>query len=380
MASADPDGGYYMRTGDHRDPDDTALDDPPNSKQKVVRKVIWALDVTILVAVDDHPGRRQYFPALAAAMSTDRPGVDQSGAGRRVMASFAHRGFQPHYLAGDNLYSNAKASTFQTPARDIGFQLVLGYAKDNLGDQEAHQSGMRLIEGAPYCAAIPDALVNATRDLRQGHISLQRYGDLIRARVAYQMRTQQKPSEGIAERMCCPAAGSHSLVKCNNKPASNEPLPIRQDGGHVTDARLRILPPADISGNHMPGVCKQQSVTVDALYGAKSRQPLQYGSDEHTDLYNTVRQSQEGLHGFAKDDAYEALAAPGKRRVRGKAAQSLFTAFLLAAANLRKIRAFLTNAQQDQDGAFFVPRRPRVRDHARTGLPPGVGPPATDGA
>jgi hypothetical protein len=377
FASADPDGGFYVRVGDHRDPDDTVSGDPQDPKQKVVRKSMWAMDISLLVAVDDHPGDRQQFPALAVAMTTDRPGVDQAGAARRVMASFVHRGFRPRYLAGDNLYSAAEASTFQTPARDVGFQLVLGYTKDHLGDQEAHDSGIRLIEGAPYCPAMPSDLVNATRDLREGRITQQQYAAFIQARVLYKMRTQQKPKDGLGERLCCPAAGPNPLVKCNNKPASNEPRPTRQVNGHVTDARLRILPPPDISGDSMPRVCSQQSVTVDASYGAKSRQPLQYGSDEHTDLYNTLRQSQEGLHGFAKDDAHEALAAPGKRRVRGKAAQSLFAAFLLAAANIRKIRAFLTNAKEDEDGALFVPRRQRVRDHARTGLPPGIGPPET---
>ncbi len=41
-----------------------------------------------------------------------------------------------------------------------------------------------------------------------------------------------------------------------------------------------------------------------------------------------------------KDPAHEDLAAPSRRRVRGIAAQSVFCAFLLMAANLRKIRAF----------------------------------------
>jgi hypothetical protein len=94
----------------------------------------------------------------------------------------------------------------------------------------------------------------------------------------------------------------------------------------------------------------------------------------------TFRQSQAGLHGFAEDDAHEALGAPGKRRIGGKAAQSLVPAFLLAAANIRKIRTFLTHAQEDEHGAVFVLRRPRVRDHARGGPPPGMGPPETAAA
>ena len=41
-----------------------------------------------------------------------------------------------------------------------------------------------------------------------------------------------------------------------------------------------------------------------------------------------------------KDTAHEALAEPGRRRVRGTAAQSVFVALLLMAANFRKTTAF----------------------------------------
>ncbi len=117
-----------------------------------------------------------------------------------------------------------------------------------------------------------------------------------------------------------------------------------------------------------------------ALDGAKFRQPLVYGSDKHTDLFNTLRQSQEGMHGFVKDEDNEALGAPGKRRVRGKGAQSVFDAFLLAAASIRKIRAIITERQEDSDETIYVPRKPRKGEHARTGLPAGLAPPDTDDA
>jgi hypothetical protein len=38
-------------------------------------------------------------------------------------------------------------------------------------------------------------------------------------------------------------------------------------------------------------------------------------------LRNTI----EGLNGYAKDPAHQALAQPARRRVRGIAAQSIFT-------------------------------------------------------
>jgi hypothetical protein len=354
IASADPDGGWYVRDGDHRDPSYSPDGTLRGFTRRPANKSLWALDIGLLVAVDDQPGDRQHLPALPLAMTTDRPGVDPAGAAR-LIASSLHRGYVPGYLAGDKLYAAAEAHTFQIPAREAGFDLVLPYPRQHLGDQSGHASGMRLIEGAFHCPAMPEDLIKATQDLREGRIDLTTY----KARAEYRMRTKQLPVNGIGERLTCPAAGPAPLVKCDNKPASNQARPIRQANGHVTDARLRILSPADISGDNKPRVCGQESIAVSPLDGAKFRQSLPYGSDEHADLFNTLRQSQEGMHGFAKDEAHEALAAPGRRRVRGKAARSVFAAFLLAAASIRKIRAFLNNAIADPSGVIYVPRKQR---------------------
>lgn len=86
------------------------------------------------------------------------------------------------------------------------------------------------------------------------------------------------------------------------------------------------------------------------------------------------------MDGFAEDEAHEALAAPGRRRVRGKAAQSIFAAFLLAAASIRKIRTFVAKSDEDEHGVRYVERKPCKGEHARTGLPAGLGPPETDDA
>ena len=67
-----------------------------------------------------------------------------------------------------------------------------------------------------------------------------------------------------------------------------------------------------------------------------------YGPDPiQVDTANaTLRNTIEGLNGYAKDTAHQALAAPARRRIRGITACSLFTALLLMAANIRKIRAW----------------------------------------
>ena len=82
-----------------------------------------------------------------------------------------------------------------------------------------------------------------------------------------------------------------------------------------------------------------------------------------------MRNTIEGLNGYAKDPAHEALAQPGRRRVRGIAAQSVFTALLLMAANIRKIRAWRA---QPPDGKDHIARRARQRQASlRDYLPDG---------
>jgi len=82
-------------------------------------------------------------------------------------------------------------------------------------------------------------------------------------------------------------------------------------------------------------------------------------------LRNTI----EGLNGYAKDTAHQALAQPGRRRVRGIAACSVFTALLLAAANIRKIRAWraLTGNAKTATAQRARRRRTSLRDYLPDG-------------
>ena len=94
-------------------------------------------------------------------------------------------------------------------------------------------------------------------------------------------------------------------------------------------------PPAD-----PPKVCTQSAVTIAPDVGARHRQDLAYGSAQWAHTYATYRNTIEGTNGYVKDPAHESLQTPGRRRVRGIAAQSLFVGLLLMAANFRKIAAF----------------------------------------
>ena len=55
--------------------------------------------------------------------------------------------------------------------------------------------------------------------------------------------------------------------------------------------------------------------------GARQRQGLAFDSEEWLEVYPTLCNSIEGLNGFAKDGAHEAIGDPRRRRVRRIAAQ-----------------------------------------------------------
>ncbi|UZJ24523.1 hypothetical protein RHODO2019_15530 [Rhodococcus antarcticus] len=265
------------------------------------------------------------------------------------------------------------AENFQIPAREMGFGLVLAYGKDQSGDQHAHDSGMRLVDGAYYGPCMPDSLDTLTEDLRTKKIDLKTYTETIKRRVQFRMRQKQKATTITQERLGCPASGTNPVAICALKPTSQAPRPIKQDDGSIADTRPVIRHRKVLTNGKAPAVCTKDTVTVTAADGAKFRQPLQYGSVQQARVYNALRQGQEGVHGSVKDKAQEAFDAPSRRRVRGLAAQQLFASILLAAVATRRIKTFLVNARRDEKGDQYVPKILRTDDHATTNMPPGIG-------
>ena len=125
------------------------------------------------------------------------------------------------------------------------------------------------------------------------------------------------------ERFACPAIGEHPKLCCPLRP-SEKGL-----------GKIPVLHPP----GSPPKLCCQSAVTVAPDVGARFYQDLAFGSEQWARTYATYRNTIEGLNGFMKDSAHEALQAPGRRRVRGIAAQSLFCGLLAMAVNVRRIAA-----------------------------------------
>jgi hypothetical protein len=83
-----------------------------------------------------------------------------------------------------------------------------------------------------------------------------------------------------------------------------------------TLGRLHIHVAADVA-SAPPKSCTQESVTVPPSAGAKFHQELVFESPEWKFAYNSLRNTNEGMNGYIKDPAHEALDDPGRRRIHG---------------------------------------------------------------
>jgi hypothetical protein len=345
LSASDPDGGWYVREGDHRERED--------DKGKPLRKICWALEATIATTARA-PGAPPATPNLAIGLALARPGEDPGGTGARVLASVAARGHKTGPLGYDRAYTAALPGRFHLPARALGYSPVMDYRADQLGSQ-ANTGGALLVEGSWYCPALPEPLILATARLRDHAIDRELYDQQIAARAPYQLKHKDGPDADGYQRLSCPAQGSHPGLMC----------PLREASLSPRDGRPKVLQPPE----EPPRVCTQTAITIPPDVGARYRQDLPYGSPAWHARYATLRNTTEGLNGYAKDPAHQALAQPGRRRVRGIAAQSVFTTLLLMAANIRKIRAW--RALTAGDKAAITQRARRRRASLRDYLPDG---------
>jgi hypothetical protein len=345
LCASDPDGGWYVREGDHRDHEDNS--------GKPLRKIAWALEATI-ATMARLPGAPPACPNLAAGLALTRPGEDPGGTGARVLASLAARGHKPGPLGFGRAYTQALPERFHLPARALGYQPVMDYRADQLGIQ-ANTGGALLVEGTWYCPSLPEPLITATARLRDHAITREHYDQQITARAPYQLKRKDGPDADGYQRLSCPALGHHPALMC----------PLRQPSLTPRDGRPKVLQPPP----EPPRLCHQTAITIAPGTGARYRQDLPYGSPAWHARYATLRNTIEGLNGFVKDPAHQALAQPSRRRVRGIAAQSIFTALLLMAANIRKIRAW--RALTTRDKARITRRAQRRRASLRDYLPDG---------
>jgi hypothetical protein len=350
--STDPDGAWYVRERDHRDPDTIA--ELRTLEGKKLRKLIWAEEATLVVMGADDPAEDHTFPYLIVGMAPlHKPGHEVGEKAIVALASIRARGHPSRWLGGDRNYTNAIADKFQLPARALGNKVVIDYREDQLGVQDSW-NGALLVEGNWYSPGMPQALIDATIQFRRGQIDEDLWHERIAARAPYRLRPKSAPDKEGHVIWVCPAGGPCPMARCDNKPASNNAK---------TAGKVRIFLTDDLVQD--PDlICTQQSLTIPPEAGAKYVQDLQYASAAWQTVYSTLRNTIEGFNGLAKDGGYEALGDSNRRRIRGQAAQSVFVAFLLFGANLRKIDRFIDLSAVTFEGGRQVRKIRRRRTAA----------------
>jgi hypothetical protein len=313
-SASDPDGGWYVREGDHRE--------GTGPSGKPLRKISWALEATI-VTMGRPPGAVPAFPNLVLGASLAKPGQDPGGAATSLLAGVRLRGWPAGFLGADRGYTQCLPEHFHLPVRSLGYSLVMDYKAAELGRQ-ANTQGAVMVDGAFYCPAMPENLITAGADKRAGIIDEVAYRARTEARGQWRLVRKAGPDQDGYERLSCPAQGERPRLCC----------PLREPDQAL--GKVPVLSPPEV----LPKLCTQSAITVAPDIGARHRQDLAFGSDQWARTYAAYRNTIEGLNGFAKDTAHEALAEPGRRRVRGIAAQSVFVAMSLMAANFRKIATF----------------------------------------
>ncbi|WP_051899884.1 hypothetical protein [Streptomyces aureus] len=367
--ATDPDAGWYVREGDHSDPDalvsDSMRPPPPPAAPKgrvktalgrkrtsLKKKYLFGYDAHLIVTrdaehdavlLDDGTPNPEVLPVVVLGMALDKPGQRPAYNGLKILGRLRERGYRPGYLAGDRAYNNSEPDEWQLPVRAMGHKPVYDYRADQLGKQ-ASSDGAILVEGRWYCPSMPEPLITATIDLHAERIDQETWIRLISARRGYRVMPKENADADGHQRMMCPAEAGKA--QCPIKPHT------LGRGIH-----LPLVDPEPSPAGPLK-VCRQRTITVSPEAGAKHWQSLDYGSLEWQKIYFRLRNSVESYNGYAKNPLAESVEAAGSRRIRGIAAQTILLAFQLAHANRRKIQKWLETLALGGD-------RPRRRTHHR---------------
>ena len=144
LSASDPDGGWYVREGDHRDRED--------DKGKPLRKLAWALEATI-AATARPPGAPPAHPNLAIGLAWPGPAKTPAAPAPACWPPWPPAATSPAALGYDRAYTQALPERFHLPsARWATSQSwTTGRSARHPGKQPAEPSWSRAPGTAPPC-------------------------------------------------------------------------------------------------------------------------------------------------------------------------------------------------------------------------------------
>lgn len=334
----DPDLGWYVKGGTDE------------------KEAIPAYAANVIVNTAPTPGVKPGFPIIVRGLSLSTPGKDVSG---ETVALLRHLiedlGHDAGRLTADRGYFAAMdVNDFHRPVQRLGFAPVFDYKRNQLGIQPGGVHGSIFIDGEHYCPGTPQGLIDASKRAEAKEISEGTMRDLVDQRAKWVLKNRSRPDADGTVKKRCPAYGPQATVTCPLR----EPHPDLSDDPRPRVSRKRLpVGTPDIC-------CKSSVVFKETDKTIKFSQAYRYGSRKWAEIYDYDRNTSEGIHGFMKDAAHEALDAPKRRRAFGLGAQQVLVTMLVVSANMRKIASW--TAEQQKPGRPAT--QPTLRRRDREGL------------
>lgn len=261
--------------------------------------------------------------------------------GLALLDAYRDKGVELSQVLNDRAWSYALAEQWAHPVRERGIEQVLDLHPNDRGARD--YEGIRMVDGAPHCPAMPDELVdiprparfsvgqlrkNATAEQVRQHEAdtkaLEEFRAQITQRQTWSFRRVAGPDINGKERWECPAqAGKRICANCPLSQMFADPTPTVDD------------PP---TGADKPKCCTQRTVTIPGNVTPKIRQRMYWGSDEWITSFNR-RTYVEGSYGNMKNSNTENINR-GWCCVVGLVKTSLLLAVAVAASNIRLLRGW----------------------------------------
>lgn len=122
-------------------------------------------------------------PTLAMALTMDAPNKDVGGQTVRAMQSIRDNGHHIAHLTFDRGYRGVDG--LLEPLRDMGIPVNMGYKVVDLGIHGSAGGGTKHVEGAHYCPATPEELLESSKNFEEGSIDWDTWQTHLQERIAY---------------------------------------------------------------------------------------------------------------------------------------------------------------------------------------------------
>jgi hypothetical protein len=308
------------------------------------------------ITVPDEQGRPA--PELARRMTLSSCRHDPVPAFTPVLTAMPENGIPLGDVLSDSGYSHRVPQNWAAPLRKAGAALVQDLHPHDRGPKGTHQ-GAVIANGSLYCPQTPRALLELAPLSRAATPEQAAAHDTKTAEAArYKLGRLTADDADGCHRVRCPAAAGK--IRCPLRPSS---MTLDRDRPEI------LQPPEDPQA-----CCTQQTLTVPAEVGAKTRQKHDYPSAAWRRSYARRSGAERGF-ATAKDPASNDTAR-GWCRLMGLAPLMLFTVTLLVVRNQRILAAWNTRQEENQRrAAKGLPPRTRRRRRKTPTATASAGPP-----